>query len=53
MKSYPERLKFIIFLGALRPKFLTASAAGVLVGSALGYAVAGAFQLHLFILALI
>ncbi len=53
MKSYPESSKFIIFLSALRPKFLVASAAPVLVGSALGYAMAGAFQPHLFILALL
>ena len=53
MKSCPEHSKFIVFLGALRPKFLVASAAPVLVGSALGYAVAGAFQPHLFILALL
>jgi 1,4-dihydroxy-2-naphthoate octaprenyltransferase len=43
---------FILFL-ASRPKFLVASAAPVLVGSALGYATAGTFSLHLFILALL
>ena len=53
MKSCSERSKFIIFLSALRPKFLVASAAPVLVGSALGYTMAGVFHPHLFILALI
>jgi len=53
MKSCSEHSKFIIFLGALRPKFLVASAAPVLVGSALGYTMAGTFQPHLFILALL
>jgi len=53
MKSCSECLKFIIFLGALRPKFLVASAAPVLVGSALGYTMAGVFHPYLFILALI
>jgi len=43
---------FILFL-ASRPKFLVASAAPVLVGSALGFATAGTFSLHLFILALL
>ena len=38
---------------ACRPKFLTASAAPVLVGSALGYAVTGHFQPALFTLALL
>jgi 1,4-dihydroxy-2-naphthoate octaprenyltransferase len=42
----------ILFL-ALRPKFLVASAAPVLVGSALAFATAGTFSLHLFILALL
>jgi len=53
MKSRSEHSKFIIFLSALRPKFLVASAAPVLVGSTLGYAMAGVFHPHLFILALI
>jgi len=53
MKSCSEHSKFIIFLSALRPKFLVASAAPVLVGSALGYTMAGVFHPHLFILALI
>jgi len=43
---------FILFL-ASRPKFLVASAAPVLVGSALGYATAETFSLYLFILALL
>jgi 1,4-dihydroxy-2-naphthoate octaprenyltransferase len=43
---------FILFL-ASRPKFLVASAAPVLVGSALGFATAGTFSLYLFILALL
>jgi len=42
----------MLFLAA-RPKFLVASAAPVLVGSALGYATAGAFAPHLFALALL
>lgn len=44
--------KLLIFFLASRPKFLTASAAPVLVGSALAFAVTGAFSTHLFILAL-
>jgi 1,4-dihydroxy-2-naphthoate octaprenyltransferase len=43
---------FILFL-ASRPKFLVASAAPVLVGSALGFATTGTFSLYLFILALL
>jgi 1,4-dihydroxy-2-naphthoate octaprenyltransferase len=42
----------MLFL-ATRPKFLVASAAPVLVGSALGYVAAGAFQMDLFVLALL
>ena len=55
--------KLIIFLLASRPKFLVASAAPVLVGSALGYeanhvasatvATSTSFNLHLFILAIL
>jgi 1,4-dihydroxy-2-naphthoate octaprenyltransferase len=52
MKPDSNRPKLITLFLAARPKFLTASAAPVLVGSALGYAVAGAFQWHLFLLAL-
>jgi len=43
---------FILFL-ASRPKFLVASAAPVLVGSALGFAISGSFSPYLFILALL
>jgi 1,4-dihydroxy-2-naphthoate octaprenyltransferase len=43
---------FILFL-ASRPKFLVASAAPVLVGSALAFATTGTFSLYLFILALL
>ncbi|MFC1738574.1 1,4-dihydroxy-2-naphthoate octaprenyltransferase [Planctomycetota bacterium] len=43
---------FVLFLAA-RPKFLTATAAPVLVGSGLGYAVTGTFEPLLFILALL
>ncbi len=48
----PSRCQVLVTLFlASRPKFLTASAAPVLVGTALGYAAAGSLQLHLFILA--
>jgi len=53
MKSRFEHSKLIILFLALRPKFLVASVAPVLVGSGLGYATAGAFQPHLFVLALL
>lgn len=43
---------FILFL-ASRPKFLVASAAPVLVGTALAFATAGEFSPHLFILAIL
>jgi len=45
--------RLVVFFLASRPKFLVASAAPVLVGSAAGYAVTGAFQPILFILALL
>jgi 1,4-dihydroxy-2-naphthoate octaprenyltransferase len=45
--------KLLILFLASRPRFLVASAAPVLVGSALGFATAGTFSLHLFILALL
>jgi 1,4-dihydroxy-2-naphthoate octaprenyltransferase len=45
--------KLLILFLASRPKFLVASAAPVLVGSALGFAVAGTFSPHLFVLALL
>jgi 1,4-dihydroxy-2-naphthoate polyprenyltransferase len=43
---------FITILLASRPQFLTASVSPVLVGSALGFAVAGTFNWPLFLLAL-
>jgi 1,4-dihydroxy-2-naphthoate octaprenyltransferase len=45
--------KLLILFLASRPKFLVASTAPVLVGSALAFATAGTFSLHLFILALL
>jgi 1,4-dihydroxy-2-naphthoate octaprenyltransferase len=45
--------KLLILFLASRPKFLVASAAPVLVGSALAFATAGTFSLHLFILAIL
>ena len=50
----PDRLhhKLLVLFLASRPKFLSASAAPVLVGSALGFAVAGTFIWPLFLLAL-
>lgn len=42
-----------IYYTATRPKFLTASAGPVLVGSALGFAVTGNFSVGLFLLALL
>jgi 1,4-dihydroxy-2-naphthoate octaprenyltransferase len=45
--------KLLIFFLASRPKFLTTSAAPVLVGSALAFATTKNFSLHLFILALL
>jgi len=53
MKSRFEHLRLIVLFHACRPRFLLASAAPVLVGSGLGYAVAGTFHPHLFILALL
>jgi 1,4-dihydroxy-2-naphthoate octaprenyltransferase len=53
MKTEPKRPKLTTLFLASRPKFLTASAAPVLVGSALGYAAAGTFSPVLFILALL
>ncbi len=53
MKAHLQHPKLITLFLALRPKFLLASAAPILVGSALGYATAGTFQLNLFILALL
>jgi 1,4-dihydroxy-2-naphthoate octaprenyltransferase len=45
--------KLLILFLASRPRFLVASAAPVLVGSALAFAIAETFSLHLFILALL
>jgi len=53
MKSRLQHSKLIILLLASRPKFLVASAAPVLVGSALGYATTITFSPHLFILAML
>jgi 1,4-dihydroxy-2-naphthoate octaprenyltransferase len=52
MKVTDAHSKLIILFLASRPKFLVASAAPVLVGSAIGYAVTGNFQFLIFILAL-
>jgi 1,4-dihydroxy-2-naphthoate octaprenyltransferase len=52
MKSDRLLNKLSILFLASRPKFLTASAAPVLVGSTLGFAVAGTFDWPLFLLAL-
>ncbi len=52
MKAGFAHSKLTIFFLASRPKFLVASAAPVLVGSAMGYATTGTFQFHLFILAI-
>ena len=48
-----EYSKLIILFLASRPKFLVASAAPILVGSCLGYATAGSFNVALFILAML
>ena len=48
-----DKSGLITFFRASRPKFLTASAAPVLVGSALGYAMTGSFHPLLFTLALV
>ncbi len=42
-----------VYFTATRPRFLTASAGPVLVGSALGFAVTGSFSFGLFLLALL
>jgi 1,4-dihydroxy-2-naphthoate polyprenyltransferase len=47
-----NRKNLVTLFLASRPKFLTASASPVLVGSALGFAVAGTFNWPLFLLAL-
>ena len=53
MNSCIKESRMIVFFLAARPKFLTASAAPVLVGSALGYATVGTFNPTLFILAIL
>jgi len=53
MESRPEYSKLLTFFLASRPKFLVASAAPVLVGSAMGFAVAGTFNPTLFTLAVL
>ena len=53
MKANSENSKFITLFHASRPNFLAASAAPVLVGSSLGYAITGSFNFGLFILALL
>jgi 1,4-dihydroxy-2-naphthoate octaprenyltransferase len=52
MKPDSLRLKLTTLLLASRPQFLTASISPVLVGSALGFAIAGTFNWPLFLLAL-
>ncbi|MGD0573156.1 MAG: 1,4-dihydroxy-2-naphthoate octaprenyltransferase [Sedimentisphaerales bacterium] len=52
MQPDSSRRKLLTLFLASRPKFLTASASPVLVGSALGFAVAGTFSWPLFLLAL-
>jgi len=53
MRYRSQHSKLVILFLASRPKFLVASAAPVLVGSALGYATTGVFQPLLFVLALL
>jgi 1,4-dihydroxy-2-naphthoate octaprenyltransferase len=53
IKDMIAHSKFVVLFLASRPKFLVASIAPVLVGSAAGYAVAGTSQPVLFILALL
>lgn len=53
MKSSSRYSKLLILFLAARPKFFAASAAPVLVGSALGYAACGTFHPALFTLALL
>ncbi len=52
MKPDRPHHKLLILFLASRPKFLTASVAPVLVGSTLGFAIAGTFNWPLFLLAL-
>ncbi|MHC4460148.1 MAG: 1,4-dihydroxy-2-naphthoate octaprenyltransferase [Planctomycetota bacterium] len=53
MKARFENSQLVIFFLAFRPKFLVASAAPILVGSCLGYAVVGSFNWGLFTLAML
>lgn len=53
MKTVALSNELGLLLLASRPQFLAASAAPVLVGSALGYTVAGTFNVGLFVLALL
>jgi len=53
MKSRLQHSKLAVLFLASRPKFLLASAAPVLVGSAVGFATAGTFSAVLFILAIL
>ena len=53
MKRNFAHSKLVILFLASRPKFLVASVAPVLVGSAAGFAVTGTFQSVLFVLALL
>ncbi len=53
MKTMALSNELGLILLASRPQFLAASAAPVLVGSALGYTVAGTFNVGLFVLALL
>jgi len=52
MQSDSSRLKLSTLFLASRPQFLTASVSPVLVGSSLGFAIAGTFNWPLFLLAL-
>jgi 1,4-dihydroxy-2-naphthoate octaprenyltransferase len=53
VKARSENSKLITLFHACRPNFLAASAAPVLVGSSLGYAITGSFNFVLFILAML
>jgi 1,4-dihydroxy-2-naphthoate octaprenyltransferase len=53
MKSGSKKSKLKSLFIASRPNFLAASAAPVLVGSTLGYAITGSFNFGLFILAMV
>ncbi|MCP4261491.1 MAG: 1,4-dihydroxy-2-naphthoate octaprenyltransferase [Planctomycetes bacterium] len=53
MKTDSEKSKLKTIIQASRPNFLAASAAPVLVGSTLAYAITGSFNFGLFILAML